>query len=144
MWRRPVCQTLSNALDTSNATARVAPNLLKALEISADPTVRRSTVDQEDLKPCSIGNQKKGHISIGDRQAYTKILLTTERRLILWSDRLFLLLAYVSLVASRTFLQQLPACLNFTLDSEDLFCWYQRKKWAPMAAALTAKSHGDK
>ena len=78
-----MCQTLSNALDTSNTTARVAPNLLKALEISADPTVRRSTVDQEDLKPCSIGNQKKGHISIGDRQAYTKILLTTERRLIL-------------------------------------------------------------
>ena len=31
-------------------------------------------------------------------------------------------LAYVSLAASRTFLQQLLACLNFTLDSEDLFC----------------------
>ena len=35
----------------------------------------------------------------------------------------FLLLGYASLAASRTFLQQLLACLNFTLDSEDLFCW---------------------
>ena len=40
----------------------------------------------------------------------------------------FVLLAYASLAASRTFLQQLLACLNFTLDSEDLFCWYKRKK----------------
>ena len=35
---------------------------------------------------------------------------------------LFFLVAYVSLAASRTVLQQLLACLNFTLDSEDLFC----------------------
>ena len=34
----------------------------------------------------------------------------------------FVLLAYASLAASRTLLQQLLACLNFTLDSEDLFC----------------------
>ena len=33
----------------------------------------------------------------------------------------FVLLAYASLAASRTLLQQLLACLNFTLDSEDLF-----------------------
>ena len=32
----------------------------------------------------------------------------------------FVLLAYVSLAASRTLLQQLLACLNFTLESEDL------------------------
>ena len=32
------------------------------------------------------------------------------------------LLAYASLTALRTFLQRLPACLNFTLDSKDLFC----------------------
>ena len=32
----------------------------------------------------------------------------------------FVLLAYASLVASRTLLQWLLACLNFTLDSEDL------------------------
>ena len=36
----------------------------------------------------------------------------------------FVLLAYASLAASRTFLQQLLACLNFTLDSEDLPFWY--------------------
>ena len=34
----------------------------------------------------------------------------------------FVLLAYTSLAASRTLLQRLLACLNFTLDSEDLFC----------------------
>ena len=40
----------------------------------------------------------------------------------------FVLIAYASLAASRTLLQQLLACLNFTLDSEDSFCWYKRKK----------------
>ena len=40
----------------------------------------------------------------------------------------FVLLAYASLVASRTVLQRFLACLKFTLDSEDLFCWYKRKK----------------
>ena len=38
----------------------------------------------------------------------------------------FVLLAYTSLAASRTLLQRLLACLNFTLDSEDLFCWYKK------------------
>ena len=37
----------------------------------------------------------------------------------------FVLVAYASLAASRTLLQQLLACLNFALDSEDLFCWYK-------------------
>ena len=37
----------------------------------------------------------------------------------------FLLVAYASLAASRTLLQRLLACLNFTLDLEDLFCWYK-------------------
>ena len=40
----------------------------------------------------------------------------------------FVLLAYASMVASRTPFQRLLACLYFTLDSEDLFCWYKRKK----------------
>ena len=40
----------------------------------------------------------------------------------------FVLVAYASLAASRTFLQRLLACLNFTLDLEDLLCWYKRKK----------------
>ena len=40
----------------------------------------------------------------------------------------FVLLAYASLTASRTLLQRLLACLNFTLESEDLFFWYKQKK----------------
>ena len=39
----------------------------------------------------------------------------------------FVLLAYASLAASRTLFQRLLACLNFTLDSEDLFCRYNQK-----------------
>ena len=38
----------------------------------------------------------------------------------------FVLLAYASLAASRTLLQQLLACLNFTLELEDLFFWYKQ------------------
>ena len=37
----------------------------------------------------------------------------------------FVLVAYASLAASRTLLQRLLACLNFTLD---LLCWYKQKK----------------
>ena len=40
----------------------------------------------------------------------------------------FVLVAYASLAASRTLLQRLLDWLNFTLDSEDLFCCYKRKK----------------
>ena len=39
----------------------------------------------------------------------------------------FVLVAYASLAASRTLFQRLLACLNFTLDSEDLFCWCKGK-----------------
>ena len=55
------------------------------------------------------------------------------------------LLAYASLAASRTLFQQLLACLNFTLDSVGLFCWYKQKKWFlwTMAAAQAAENHGD-
>ena len=35
----------------------------------------------------------------------------------------FVLVGYASLAASITLFQQLQACLNFTLDSEDLLCW---------------------
>ena len=37
--------------DVSYATVRVVPDLLKALAILSDTTVRRSAVDREDLKP---------------------------------------------------------------------------------------------
>ena len=39
------------ALDVSSATAWVALDMLKALAILSDATVRRSAVDWEDLKP---------------------------------------------------------------------------------------------
>ena len=57
-------------LDISSATAQVAPDMLKALAILSDTTVRRSGVDQEDLKP--YGNQKKD-ISLGEQQFYLQV-----------------------------------------------------------------------
>ena len=39
----------------------------------------------------------------------------------------FVFLAEASLAASRTLLQQLLACLNFTLESENLSLWYKQK-----------------
>ena len=48
----------------------------------------------------------------------------------------FVLLAYASLAASRTLLKQLLACLNFTLDSEDLSLWYKRKNWLEKAGLV--------
>ena len=53
-------------MDISSATARVAPDLLKALAILSDTTVRRSAVDQEEPKP--YWKSEKGHISLGVQQ----------------------------------------------------------------------------
>ena len=61
MWR-PACQILSKALDISSATAGVAPDLLIALPILSDTTVKRSAVDQEDLKP--YWKSEKSYISL--------------------------------------------------------------------------------
>ena len=58
---------------------------------------------------------------------------------------LFVLVAYASLAASWALLQGLLACPNFTLNSEDLFCWYKQEKqflWT-MVAAQAAKNHGN-
>ena len=38
----------------------------------------------------------------------------------------FVLFAYASLAVSRTLLQWILACLDFTLDSEDLSYWYKQ------------------
>ena len=59
---------MSKALDISTATAWVAPDLLKALAILSDTTVRRSAVDQEDLK--LYWKSEKSLISLGDQQPY--------------------------------------------------------------------------
>ena len=74
-------------MDISSVTAQVAPDLLKALAILSDTTVRRSAVDQKDLKPY-WKSEKRPHFS---RQPtillftnFLKTLLTTERRLTRW------------------------------------------------------------
>ena len=38
---------------------------------------------------------------------------------------LFCFIAYGSLAASRTLLQQLLTCMNFTLQSKELSFWYK-------------------
>ena len=57
----------------------------------------------------------------------------------------YVLVAYASLAASRTFFWRLWACLSITLHSEDLLCWYKWTNWFlwAMAAAQTAENHGD-
>ena len=62
MWARPACQTLWKALDKSSATARVAPDMLKAIAILSDTTVRRSVIDWEDLK-LYWKSEKRPHFS---------------------------------------------------------------------------------
>ena len=56
----------------------------------------------------------------------------------------FVLVAYASFAALRTLLQWLLACLNFILDSEDLFCWCKQRKWFlwTMPAAQAAENDG--
>ena len=49
-------------LNTSSAAARVAPDLLNVPAILSDTTVRRSTVDPENLKPY-WKSEKKPHFS---------------------------------------------------------------------------------
>ena len=56
------------ALNISNATAWVAPDLLKALAVLSDTTVRRSAVDWEEQKP--YWKSEKDHVALGDQHAY--------------------------------------------------------------------------
>ena len=68
LWRKSEYQTLFKALDISSVTAWVASDLLKTQAILSDTALRRSAVIE---KTCHhTGNQKKGHISQGDEQAY--------------------------------------------------------------------------
>ena len=87
MWRGSPRQTLSKALDISSATAPVAPDLLKALAILSDATVRRSAVYPEDLK-LYWKSEKIPHFSRWSTillfTSFSKTLLTTERRLTGW------------------------------------------------------------
>ena len=56
------------------------------------------------------------------------ILSKLERAKFLESNS-FVLLAYASLVAPRALLQWLLACLNFTLESQELSFWYKWNEW---------------
>ena len=62
MWRRLSCLILSKAFDISSPTAWVVPDILKALAIFSDTTVRRSAVDLEDLKPY-LKSEKRPHFN---------------------------------------------------------------------------------
>ena len=56
----------------------------------------------------------------------------------------FVLVAYASLAASRIHLQKLLGWRNFTLDSEDLFCWYIKiKKVISMNYGSTTWTHSQ-
>ena len=68
LWRRPVCQTLSEAWVISRPTAKIVTDLLNALAVLSDITVRRSAIAWKDLN--HIGHQKKGHICLGDQQSF--------------------------------------------------------------------------
>ena len=86
LWRRPECQTLSKTVDISSATARVA--LLKAPAILSDTTMKRSVVDQQDLKPCEK-LEKMPYFSRWSTSSLLfasvlETLLATERRLTGW------------------------------------------------------------
>ena len=58
-------------------------------------------------------------------------LLRSERKVSSFWE-VIVLLAYASLAASRTLLQQLLVCPNFPLYSEDLYCWLKTTKVIPM------------
>ena len=98
-----------------------------------------------DAEDNTSGRLNRG--SIADLHLLTTLLAIRQKswQPSFWEMMNSVLLAYASLVASRTLLQQLLACLNFTLDSEDLFYWYKQKKWFlwTMAAAQAAENHGD-
>ena len=84
LWIRPAWQ---KALDISSATARVVLDMLKVLAILSDTTVRRSTVDQGNLKPY-WKSEKRSHFSRWSEillfTRFSKTFLTTERRLTGW------------------------------------------------------------
>ena len=73
LGRREACQTLSKALDISSAIARVAPDLIKTLAILADTTVKKSSVEWEDMK--QYWNLEKRPYFYSDQQAhYSKVV----------------------------------------------------------------------
>ena len=88
LWRRSACQTLSKALDISNVTVRVAPDLLKALAILWDKTVRKSKADLQGLKPY-WKSEKRPHFSSSSTSLFFTSFSKTNRASV-FSQTLFL------------------------------------------------------
>ena len=93
LWRRPPCQSLSKAFNISTTTAQLAPDLLKALAILSDTTVRRSAVDWEDLKPHWKSEKKTTFFQVINNSIvykFLKTILTTKKtnRMVVFSCRL--------------------------------------------------------
>ena len=83
LWRRPEFQTFSKALDISSPKDAVAPDLLKAIPILSDITVRDPLLNETNWN--HIEKQKKTKIIAVINMSILKnfsILLTSKRRLI--------------------------------------------------------------
>ena len=83
LWRRPEFQTLSKALDISSPKDAVVPDLLKAIPILSDITVRDPQLNETNWN--HIEKQKKTKIiAVIDMFIFKSfsILLTSKRRLI--------------------------------------------------------------
>ena len=74
-----------------------------------------------------------------DKSRFIMIFLTIVGVIeILCSFRLEVKTGKEILESSRTLLQRLPACLNFTLESGDWSFWYKRKKWFPWTSSTSS------
>ena len=91
---------------------------LSTLEFSAN-NFALSDVEDDTFRPLNRGG--KAVLSLLE----TLLAIRQKSREQNWWELMdsFVLLAYASLVASRTLLQQLLACLNCTLESEGLSFW---------------------
>ena len=87
-----------------------------------------NTFDLSDAEDNTSGPLERGGIADLSLLRSLMAICQKSREPSFWEVIESVLLAYGSLAASRTLLQQLLACLNFTLESEDLSFWYKRKK----------------
>ena len=58
---------------------------------------------------------------------FLRALLANQHRF-LGSDRLFCFIGIIRFGSFKIVWQRLLGCVNFTLDVDDVFCWYKRKK----------------
>ena len=75
-----------------------------------------------DAEDNTSGPQNRGDIA--DLPSLSTLLAKSQEQSFWEVMDSFVLLAYASLAASRMLLQQLLACLNFLLDSEDIYIYF--------------------